>query len=123
MECDGVGEDDDDEQWWTHVPEETLQVALTLDQTVWWVDSESTPHLVDAMSSTHRDAVIDYLVLRARVLLLAVQETAARARAGSAAGRAAQSLLGAGVQLEDCDDWLESTSLMGRLRALAGHEF
>jgi len=121
VNCDGAG-DDDDEQWWRHVPE-TLQVALTLDQTVWWVDSESTPHLIDAMSATHREAVIDYLVVRARSLLLAVQETAARARAGSAAGRAARSLLAAGVRLEDCDAWLESTLLMGRLRLLSGRDF
>ena len=107
-----------DTEWWNHVPPETLQVALTLAQTQWWVDSEATPHLVDAMSAEHLLAVIDFLVLRTRELRVAVQETQVRSLPGSAPGRAAARLLAGGDRL-DADEWLESTPLMGRLRLLA----
>jgi hypothetical protein len=106
-------------EWWLNVEPQTIQAALTLAQTVWWVDSEGTPHLVDAMSVQHRRAVIDYLVLRTRDLLISVMETQIRSRPGSAPQRAANKLLGDGVDLDDRDEWMESTPLMRRLRALA----
>jgi hypothetical protein len=109
---------DDDSQWWLNVEPQTIQAALTLAQLIWWVDSEGTPHLVDAMSVPHRLGVIDYLVLRSRDLLVAVQETHIRARPGSAPYRAAAVLLGDGVDIADHDEWMESTPLMRRLRTL-----
>src|SRR6185437_14878162 len=75
-----VERDHDDSEWWLNVAPQTIQAALTLAQTTWWVDSESVPHLVDAMSVQHRFAVIDYLMLRSRDLLISVQETHIRAR-------------------------------------------
>jgi hypothetical protein len=113
-----VAAGDDESEWWLDVAPETLQAALTLAQTIWWVDSEGTPHLVDAMSTAHRRAVIDFLVLRARELLLSVQETRLRAREGSASSRAAASLLIGAATLSEHDRWLESTPLMRRLRQL-----
>ena len=110
--------DQDDSEWWLNVAPQTIQAALTLAQTTWWVDSESAPHLVDAMSVQHRIAVIDYLVLRSRDLLISVQETHIRARPGSAPHRAAAKLLSGGFDLADRDQWMESTPLMRRLRAL-----
>jgi hypothetical protein len=70
------------------------------------------------MSVPHRLGVIDYLVLRSRDLLVAVQETHIRARAGSAPYRAAATLLADGVDIADHDAWMQSTPLMRRLRAL-----
>ena len=110
--------DQDDSDWWLNVAPQTIQAALTLAQTTWWVDSEGTPHLVDAMSVQHRLAVIDYLVLRSRDLLISVQETHIRARPSAAPHRAAVKLLGGGFDLADRDRWMESTPLMRRLRAL-----
>jgi hypothetical protein len=71
------------------------------------------------MSVQHRLAVIDYLLLRARDLLISVQETHIRARPSTAPHRAAVKLLGGGFDLADRDRWMESTPLMRRLRALA----
>lgn len=85
------------------MPPESLQVELTLSQSIWWVDSESTPHLVDAMSVEHRIAVLR--VLRAGrwrgICLLAVQETEVRARPEGAVSRAARDLLSGGGDLHD----------------------
>ncbi len=110
--------DQDESEWWLNVAPQTIQAALTLAQTTWWVDSESVPHLVDAMPVQHRLAVIDYLVLRSRDLLISVQETHIRARPDSAPHRAAATLLGSGIDVSDHDQWMESTPLMRRLRAL-----
>ena len=108
----------EDAQWWLTVPPETLQAALTLSQTVWWVDSETSPHLVDSMTAEHRLAVIDFLVLRAPDLLIDIQETKIRSRPGSAPHRAATLLLAGQAAGEDRHAWLEATPLMRRLRLL-----
>jgi hypothetical protein len=113
-----VASDQDDSEWWLNVAPQTIQAALTLAQTTWWVDSAGTPHLVDAMTVQHRLAVIDYLVLRSRDLLILVQETHIRARPGSAPHRAAAELLAGQFDLADRDQWMNATPLMRRLRGL-----
>jgi hypothetical protein len=110
--------DDDESEWWLNVEPQTIQVALTLAQATWWVDSEGTPYWVDAMTSRHRLAVIDYLVMKAPDLLVSVQETQIRARPGAAPHRASCELLVEGPTLADAATWLESTPLMRRLRSL-----
>ncbi len=111
--------DEDESEWWVNVEPQTIQVALTLAQVAWWVDSEGTPHWVDAMTAKHRRAVIAYLGARARELLVAVQETQIRSRPGGAPHRASAELLADAPTLSDADSWLESTPLIRRLRTLS----
>jgi hypothetical protein len=110
--------DFDPDRWWQEVPPQTLQVALSLAQSVWWVDSEATPHLVDAMTDRHRHAVLEYLAARSASLMLDTQDTLTGSSPGSAPHRAAVALLRGDVALADHSAWLESTPLIKRLRQL-----